>query len=409
MARKERIISCLDVGTGKICAVVGRPAAEGRLEVLGAGLAPADGFHKGVVVDMDEASSSIQRAVQEAEAGSDVAMDWLHAGISGDYIQGFNCHGAITIEGRNREVTARDMNQVLEAAQSIPLPPAREIIHVLPQEFFLDNRGEIRNPVGLTGSRLDVDVHVVTAESAQIQNLVNAINRGHMRVRKVILRQLASAEAVLTGDEKDLGCAVVDIGAATTDIAIILRNAVRFTSMVPVGGMHFTRDLAVGLRTPLEEAERIKLAAGTALLEGIAEDELIDVPGIGARGTRPMIRRFACEILHHRAVELMELVKGQLESSAAIEQLMAGVVLTGGGGSLSGIQELAERLLQVPVRPGPPLQSLGLTEDLHHPSHATAVGLALLGAQDTDRFPARAGRAGSTPWFVNRILSWVGS
>jgi len=389
--------------------VIARTGANGQVDLLGSGYAPSAGFLRGVVVDLEEASDSIRRAVQEAEAKADVSADWATVGISGDHIQSFNCHGAITIEGKNNEVTARDVAQVVAAAQSIPLPPSREIIHVRPQEFYLDNSGGIHNPVGLTGSRLDADVHVVTADNALTQNVINAVNCAQIRVRKVILQHLASAEAVLTGDEKELGSVVVDIGAGTSDIALVVRNSVRFTSMLPVAGGHFTRDLAVGLRTPIEEAERIKKECGSVRTDGIADDELIDVPSIGSRSTRPMLRRFVCEILHHRAMELLELVRDQIERAGERDQVLAGAVITGGGSMLAGLLDIAEQVLEMPVRQGLPLGAGGLTEDLLHPTYATAVGLAMLSAQESERGPARGGKTSSAPWLINRILSWVGS
>ena len=214
---------------------------------------------------------------------SSISVDWVTIGAAGDHFQSFNSHGAITIEGNHQEVTAEEMAQVIRAAQSIPIPPDREVIHVLPQEFFLDDHGGIQNPVGLFGSRLDVNIHVVTCQSALNQNLINAVNRAQMRVKKVILQQLASAEAVLTKDERELGTAVIDIGGGTTDIAMFIRNAVQFTKVLPVGGAHFTRDLAIGLQTPMEEAERIKKESGTVLTERVQEGETVEVPGMGTR------------------------------------------------------------------------------------------------------------------------------
>ena len=409
MSKKERFVSCFDVGTQKICVVVARTGADGQAEIVGSGTAPSNGIVRGVVVDMEQLSDALRRAGQEIEAGSDLSIDWVTVSISGDHIQGFNCHGAIPIEGRNNEVTVQDVVQVVAAAQSIPLPPTREIVHVLPQEYVLDTRGGIRQPVGLTGSRLEVDLHVVTSDSAQMQNLVNAVNRAQMRVRKVICKHIASAEAVLTRDEKELGAVVMDIGAGTTDVALVVRHGVRYTGTLPVAGAHFTRDLAVGLRTPIDEAERIKRESGSALYEDVAEDDMIEVPGVGSRSPRPMPRRFACEILHHRAVELLELVREQIDRAGAAEQALAGVVVTGGGSMLHGLMEIAERVLGMPARRGVPQGLRGLTEQLAHPACATAAGLAMLSCQEGHLHPARDARGAAPPWLVNRFLSWVGS
>jgi len=298
---------------------------------------------------------------------------------------------------------------VIRAAQSIPIPPDREIIHVLPQEFFLDDHGGIQNPIGLFGSRLDVNIHVVTCQSSLNQNLINAVNRAQMRVRKVILQQLASAEAVLTKDERELGTVVIDIGGGTTDIAIYIKNAVQFTKVLPVGGAHFTRDLAIGLQTPMEEAERIKKESGTLLTERIQDGESVLVPGMGTRAARSVPRQLVCRILRDRAVELLELIKDQLWKAVENERLIAGIVLTGGGSMLDGMLELTEESLGMPVRQGLPLGVRGLTEELSHPVYATAIGLILFGAEEAGHHKKNVGKSNGTPGFFNRILSWVGN
>jgi cell division protein FtsA len=358
---------------------------------------------------LDEASESIRNAAQEAEMKSDFSTDWVTVGISGDHIQSFNCHGAVTVQGKRQEVSAENVSQVIQAAQSIPIPPEREIIHVLPQEFRLDGRGDIHNPVGLSGTRLDVDIHVVTCESALTQNIINAVNRAQMRVKRVVLQQLASAEAVLTPDEKDLGVALLDIGGGTTDIALFSRNSIRSTSVMPVGGAHFTRDLAIGLRTPIEEAEQIKIRSGSIALGNMAEDEMIEIPGVGTRDSRLVQRRVIGGILHDRAAELMELVKNHIERTGDRDQLVSGAVLTGGGSMMDGIIDLAEQVLEMPVRRGLPNGIQGLTDELSHPIFATAVGLAKIGLNGGLDYRVRGGKTGTVPWFVNRFLTWVGS
>ncbi len=409
VSHKEKMICGLDIGTTKICMLIVRCGADGEFEIVSSGYSLSSGLKKGVVVDLEEAAAAIRKAAEEAELKAGVSVDWVTAGISGDHIQSYNCHGAISIDRKNQEVAPDDMAQVIHAAQSIPIPAGREIIHVLPQEFFLDNRGDIRDPVGLTGSRLDVNIHVVTCESSLSQNLINAVNRADMRVRKVVLQQLASAEAVLTRGERDLGCVVIDIGGGTTDIALFVKNAIRFSSVLPVGGAHFTRDLAVGLRTPIEDAERIKKEFGSVLPESIAEDESVETPGIGTRGPRGLPRKLVSEILRARAMELLELVKAQIEGSGARDQLNAGAVLTGGGSMLTGIIELAEQVLEMPVRQGVPQGIRGLTNGLSHPVYAGAVGLAIFEALDSAERKRRPGKANSSPWLISRILSWVGS
>ncbi len=408
MSNREQLICSVDVGTTKICVLISRALPEGGLEILSTGYANSNGLKKGSVVDLEEAAASIRKAREEAELRSGLSVDWVTAGITGNHIESFNCHGAIQIESKNREVTASDVEQVIQAAQSIPLKPDRDIIHVLTQEFLLDNR-EIKNPVGLTGSRLDANIHVVTCDAALLQNLVNAINRAEMRVHRVILQQLASAEAVLTNDERELGAAVVDIGGGTTDIAVFLRNAIRFTSFIPVGGSNFTRDLAIGLRTPIDDAEKIKKDFGSVIAEGIAEDELVSAPSVGGGEPRNQPRVAVCRYLRARAAELFSMVKDHICAAGDTEQLIAGVVLTGGGSTLDGMVELAEEVLEMPVRQGLPHGVKGLTDDLAHPVYATAIGLAKFSTQmRTDR-RNQTGKAGSSFWLVNRFLSWVGN
>jgi cell division protein FtsA len=407
--KKDRIVCGLDVGTTKICMMIARAQPDGGLEILSTGYANSGGLKKGVVVDLDQAAASIRKAAEEAEQKSGLSVDWVIVGAAGDHFQSFNSHGAITIEGNHQEVTADEMAQVIRAAQSISIPPDREVIHVLPQEFFLDDHGGIQNPVGLYGSRLDVNIHVVTCQSTLNQNLINAVNRAQMRVKKVILQQLASAEAVLTRDEKELGTAVIDIGGGTTDIAIFVRNAVQFTSVLPVGGAHFTRDLAIGLQTPMDEAERLKREMGTVLTERILEGETAEVPGMGTRSSRSVPRKLVCEILRARAVELLELIKDQIWKARENERLIAGVVVTGGGSMLDGMLELTEEALGMPVRQGLPIGVHGLTHELSHPVYATAIGLALFGAEEAGFRKKGLGKAGNSPWLFNRILSWVGN
>ncbi len=409
MSKNIRIICFLDFGTTKICMMIARVRSDGGIEVLSTGYAHSSGLKKGVVVDLDEAAASIRKAADEAESKSGVSVDWVTVGATGDHFQSFNSHGAVTIEGEHQEVTADEMAQVIRAAQSIPIPPDREVIHVLPQEFFLDDLGGIQNPVGLFGSRLDVNIHVVTCQSAQNQNLINAVNKAQMRVKKVILQQLASAEAVLTKDERELGTAVIDIGGGTTDIAVYLNNAVQFTRVLPVGGAHFTRDLAIGLQTPMEEAERIKKESGTVLTERAGDGETILIPGMGTRTARTVTRMAVCEILRDRAVEILELIRDQLSKAIENERLIAGVVLTGGGSMIDGMLELTEEMLGMPARQGLPLGVQGLTQELSHPVYATSVGLALYGAEEAGYRGKNSGKSNGSKGLFGRILSWTGN
>jgi cell division protein FtsA len=409
VAKKERIVCALDIGTSKVCMMLARQQPGGGLTILNTGYAASSGLRKGVVVDIEAATAAIRTAAEEAELKSGVSGDWVTLGLCGEHIQGRNCHGAVQINGARHEVSKEHVAQVIHAAQSLPVAPQREIIHILPQEFFLDNRGDIRNPVGLNGSRLDVNVHIVTCETSLMQDVIGAVNRAQMRVKKVYLQQLASAEAVLTRDERELGSAVVDVGAGTTDIAVYVRNAVWHTSVLPVGGNHFTRDLAVGLRTPTDDAESIKKQFGSVLVDTIAEDETVEVRGMGNNEPRVVPRKVACEILRDRAAELLELIKQQIADNNKYGQLLAGVVLTGGGSMLTGMVELASEMLEVPVRRGLPGGIAGLAGDLSHPVYSTAVGLALLGAQEEADTNRHGGKSGPSPRLLSKFLSWVGN
>jgi len=389
--------------------MIARAHTDGSLELTGTGYANSRGLNKGIVVDLEKAGASIRKAADEAESSAGVSVDWTIVGASGNHFDSFNSHGAVSIEGPNHEVTQNNMEQVIQAAKSVSVAQDREIIHVLPQEFLLDNHGGILNPVGLTGSRLDVNIHIVTCERSLNQNLIHAVNRAQMRVQKVHLQQLASAEAVLTKDEKELGSVVIDIGGGTTDIAVFARNAIQFTSVLPVGGSHFTRDIALMLQTPMEDAESIKKDFGTVRKDEILEDETIEAPGIGAEGTRTVPREYICEILRARGMELLELVKEQIWKARENEPLIAGVVLTGGGSTLDGIPELMEDILHMPVRQGVPLGVQGLTSDLSHPVYATAIGLTKFAAKEAAASVKNKKKSSNTNSIINKILSLVGN
>ncbi len=407
--KKERMVCGLDIGTDKVCCLIARVLRDDGVEFIGSGYAKSAGLKKGVVTHLEEAAASIRHAAQEAELKSARSLDWVTVGISGDHIQSFNCRGAISVNGKHREVTAENVAQVVRAAQNVQLSQDREVIHVLPQEFFLDSRGGIRNPLGLTGLQLDVDVHIVTCDNSLTQNLINAVNRAQMRVRKVVLPQLAGSGVVCMQDEKDLGCVLIDIGGGTTDIAVITRSALRYTSVLPVGGMHFTRDLAVGLRTPLQEAERIKREYGNVLVEEVADDEVMQVARVAESGTRTIPRRKACLILYDRAAEVFDLVKDQITRSGLREQIVSGAVITGGGSMLRGMIPLAERILEMPVRQGVPCGISGLPKELVHPVYSTAVGLAMFEARNGSEHRDHDGKGGPAPRIANRFLSWLGN
>jgi cell division protein FtsA len=381
-----------------------RALNNGRLEMVSSGFSNSHGLVKGMVVNLEEVVASIRRAAEEAESKADITANCVVAGISGNHIKSHNFHGVVEVQGKNGEVTPEDMENAVRAA-SIPLSQERDIIHVLPQEFFLNGQGGIRNPVGLTGPQLDVNLHVVSCDSALSQSLVNAANKAQIKVKRIALQSIASGEAVLTPEEKELGTAVIDIGGGTTDIALYVKDSICFSSVIPVGGAHFTRDLIEGLRTSRDEAERIKIEFGSVLPEGIPPDETVSIQGLGARGTYNSSRKEMCEYLYYRGAELLELVKNDLTHSGVRERLVGGAVLTGGGSLMEGIVELAERILDMPVRQGIPLGYEGFSAELAHPTYACAVGLTLLEAQRAshqdflNRSPARRS-------WTDRILSW---
>jgi cell division protein FtsA len=409
MGKKSNIVCGLDVGTTKVCMMIAAAHEDGSLKLIGTGYANSQGLKKGIVVNLEEAGASIRKAAAEAEAAAGVSVDWTVVGASGDHFESFNSHGAVSIEGPGHEVTQNDMEQVIQAARSVSIAQDREVVHLLPQEFLLDSHGGISNPVGLTGSRLDVNIHIVTCERALNQNLIHAVNRGQMRVRKVYLQQLASAEAVLTRDEKELGSVVIDIGGGTTDIAVFLRDALQFTSVIPVGGSHFTRDIALMLQTPMEDAERIKKDFGTIHMDEISEEETVEAPGIGVEGSRAIPRKYISEILRARGMELLELIRERIWKVLEKEKLIAGIVLTGGGSTMEGIPDLMEEILRMPVRQGVPLGVQGLTQDLSHPVYATAIGLTKFAAQETAASIKNPKKSGNTNSIINKIISLVGN
>jgi cell division protein FtsA len=379
--RKARIVCGLDVGTYKTCLVLARAHRDGGLEVLASGYAKSRGMTKGSVVNLAEVSDSIRRAVKEAASKSNVSVNRVVAGISGSHVRSLIFRGAVPVEGKHGEVTPRDMQNAIYAAKAIPIPPESEIIHLLPQEFILNSQGGIKNPLGLVGSQLDVNLHVITCNGAMIQSLINAANKAQIEVKRVILQSIASGEAVLTPEEKELGTAVIDIGGGTTGIAVFLKNSICFVSVIPAGGEHFTRDLVAGLRISREEAERIKIESGNVVPELIAPDEVVDVQGLGTRGSSSVARTEICGYLHDRGAELLEIIKDAVSRFSG--NLIGGAVLTGGGSLMKGMPELAELILEMPVRVGFARDLSGSTNGLGHPAYACAMGLAILEAQES--------------------------
>jgi cell division protein FtsA len=367
----------LDIGTHKICAIVAEITEEGRLDVIGIGQSESKGLRKGVVINLEATVEAIKRVVEEAELMAGVEIGSAYVGIAGTHIRGFNSRGVIAVSGKSRVVEREDIRRSIDAAKAVSIPMDREILHVLPQEFVVDDQDGIHDPTGMTGTRLEVNVHVVTCSSSAAQNTVTCVNRAGLAVVDTVLTQIAAAEACLTPDEKDLGVALVDVGGGTTDIAIYEKGALWHTAVLQVGGEHFTNDVAVALRTPVHEAEKIKKKHGCALTSMIPEEDSVEVPSVGGRKPRIMARQVLGDVLQARAEEVCQMVLTEVRRAGFDRNLNSGVVLTGGGGILEGLPEIAEQILDMPVRRGTPSGIGGLVDVVASPAHSTAVGLVL--------------------------------
>ena len=384
MPRRDPYIVGLDVGTTKVCAVVGEPAEDGGLEIIGVGLAESHGQRRGVVVDVDATVDSVKAAIEEAELMAGTSVDRAYVGVAGAHTRGFNSRGAVTINGKARQITEEDIRRVIDAARALELPPDCELLHLLPREFVVDDQTDIVDPLGISGSRLEVNVHLVVGAFSAIQTLVTCVNRAGIEANAVVLEQLASNEAVLTEDERQLGVALVDIGGGTTDVICLIDGSVCHTAVIPTGGDHFTNDVAVGLNTPIAEAEALKQRFGCVAPDLVDNEQAIEAPGIGGRGPRLVPRGRLCEILQPRAMEILDMVSDELARAGYLQQLNAGLVFTGGGALLEGFPELAERRLGLPARRGMPTEVDGLLDIVSSPIYSTAVGLALYGHYNSD-------------------------
>ena len=375
MRRKERYLVGLDVGTSKVAAIVGETLEDDSLDIVGIGVAESSGIRRGVVVNLEAAVDSIKKAIEEAELTAGVEIDSVHLAVAGPHIKGFNSRGVIAVAGKSREITRDDVRRAIDAAKAVSLPTGREILHVLPQDFVVDDQDGIGSPVGMTGARLEVNVHIVTAGATAIQNIVTCVNRAGVRVSESVVEQLAAGESVLTPDERELGVALVDIGGGTADVAIFERGSLWHTAVIGVGGDHFTNDIAVGLRMPIPDAEKLKRKCGCALSAMVDEDETMEVASVGGRRPRVMPRRILSEILQPRAEEIFHLVWDEIRRAGYEKSLNSGIVLTGGGAILEGMPEIAEQIFDLPIRRGAPTGMGGLADHVHSPSFATAVGL----------------------------------
>lgn len=380
MGKKDRHLVGLDIGSTKTCALIAEQDDE-LVKFLALGAAESKGLRKGVIVNLDATVSSIRRAVEEAESVAGVPVESAVLGVAGNHVRGVDSRGGITLGNRARDIEREDVRRAIDAARNITLPQDREVLHVLPHEFIVDAQAGIRDPLGMVGQRLEVNVHIVTASASATQNLVTAANRAGILINDTVLEPLASAESCLTQDERELGCCLLDIGGGTTELMVYGGGVVRRTAAVPIGGDHFTNDLAVGLRTPIPEADKIKRHYGWAASSLPREDTAIEIASVGDRPPRKVFARMLAEIIEPRAQELLALIHNELKREGLVAQIPAGLVFTGGGARLGGLAELAEHVFHLPVRIAEPRGLSEMPEAVAHPEYATVAGLVLYDAR----------------------------
>jgi cell division protein FtsA len=400
----KNLLVGLDIGTSKIAAIVAEIRPEGGFEIIGMGSSPSRGLKKGVVVNIESTVNAIQRALEEAELMADCKIREVWTGIAGSHIKSFNSHGMVAI--KDREVGQADVDRVVETAKAIPIPTDQQILHVLNQEFVIDGQEDVREPLGMNGVRLEVKVHIVTGAVSAAQNIVKCVRRCGLEVNDLILQPLASAVSVLSEDERDLGVCIVDIGGGTSDIAVFTQGAIRHTAVIPIAGDQITNDIAMALRTPTKEAEEIKRRHGCALRELADPQEMIEVPGVGDRGSRKLSRQTLAEVIEPRAEELYSLVQAELRRSGFEELLSSGVVITGGSAAMQGMVELGEEVFHMPVRLGLPVYSGGLSEVIRNPRYATGVGLLMSGYEQYERYQIAKLQGGSVRQVLERMRRW---
>lgn len=395
-----------DIGTKKIVCLIGEINEEKKMEIIGIGTSESHGLRKGVVVDLDATTTAIKKAQEEAELMAGVEIESAFFGISGAHIKSFNSRGMIAVSGKNRTISQEDVRRVIDQSKAIPIPPDREVLHIIPQEFMVDDQDGINDPAGMSGIKLEVNVHIITSALTSLQNLKNCIERAGIGIEEIVLNQIAAAHAVLTPDERELGVGLIDIGAGTTEVAIFERGSLWYSSTIPLGGDNFTNDIAVGLRTPIPEAERIKKKFGCVAGPLSDEQETVEVPSVG-KGRKPRIlsRQLLAEIIEPRAEEIFRLVEADIKRIGYDKSLNSGIVLTGGTALLEGIEEVAEGIFDLPVRRGDPSGVGGLADRASTPDFATATGLILYGYNIwQDRGLGRERKKGA--W--TRIKDWFG-
>ncbi|MCB6183500.1 cell division protein FtsA [Leeia sp. TBRC 13508] len=400
----KNLIVGLDIGTSKIVAIVAELKVDGQLEIIGMGTHPSRGLKKGVVVNIESTVTAIQRALEEAELMADCKIREVYTGIAGSHIKSFNSHGMVAIQ--DKEVSQRDMDRVIETARAVSIPTDQQILHILEQEFIIDGQEDVKEPLGMSGVRLEVKVHIVTGAVSAAQNIMKCVRRCGLEVADLILQPLASAHAVLSEDEKDLGVCLVDIGGGTTDIAVFTEGAIRHTAVIPIAGDQITSDIAMALRTPTKEAEDIKIAHGCALRTLADANQMVEVPGVGERGSRQLSRATLAEVIEPRVEELYTLVQAELRRSGFEDLLSSGIVITGGSSLMPGMVELGEEVFHMPVRLGVPHNVLGFAEVVRNPRYSTGVGLLMFGKQQSQRHQIQRMQGASFGQLFDRMKSW---
>ena len=401
---EKNLIVGLDIGTSKVVAIVAEVSASGGMDIIGIGSHPSRGLKKGVVVNIESTVQSIQRAIEEAELMAGCQIHSVYAGIAGSHIRSLNSHGIVAI--RDSEVGQGDVERVIDAARAVAIPADQKILHILPQEFIIDKQEGIREPVGMSGVRLEAKVHMVTGAVSAAQNIIKCVRRCGLEVDDIILEQLASSNSVLTDDEKELGVCLVDIGGGTTDIAIFTEGAIRHTAVIPIAGDQVTNDIAVALRTPTQYAEEIKIKYACALRQLASPGETIEVPSVGDRPPRCLARQTLAEVVEPRYEELLTLIQAELRRSGYEDLIAAGLVLTGGSSKMEGVVELAEEVFHMPVRLGLPQHVSGLVDVVRNPIHATGVGLLLFGNQGGYAKGSDVALSGSSKGVWERMKGW---
>ena len=399
------ILTGLDIGTSKIGVVIGELTEKGAIQILGVGMSPSEGLRQGVVINLDAAVQSIEKAVQEAELTAGLEVNEAVVGIAGDHIRSVNSRGVVAVSRTDHEITQADVERVIDAAKAIALPIDREVLHVLPQEFIVDNQTGIKNPVGISGVRLEAEIHIVTGAVTSAQNIVRSVKRAGIKVAGLVLEPLASSCAVLDKSEKELGTALVDLGGGTTDIALFCDGAIRHTAVIGLAGQNVTNDIALGLRTPLAQAEQIKIKYGCSKKELVSKNDVFTVPGIGGRASREVSREVLASIIQPRMEEVFSLAAKEIKRSEFGDLLGAGIVVTGGGSLLEGTEELAEEIFGMPSKIGMPQGFTGLVESASSPVFATGVGLVLYGAGRGEE--KLKGFSGEEAGMFGRISQWM--